>query len=292
MLDIPYSGFPSPNVVVAMIKDVVVNLPLDPSAGPAATYAISLAAAFGAHLTGIALAYEPEVLAAESGPAARRFLRLRDEAEQAAGAAAGQFEKDADAAGVSATARAVTTTVSAAYGLFGRIARRFDLSVVGQGNPDDALAQTRVIEGALFESGRPVMVVPYIHRAGFKLDRVMACWDGSRAAARAVADSMPLLAQAKSVDLVMVEGDQVKSDEMPGADMAQHLARHGLKVAIVRIPRGDLEVEDALLNHAADTAADLIVMGGYGHSRMREFILGGVTRGMLESMTVPTLMSH
>jgi nucleotide-binding universal stress UspA family protein len=79
---------------------------------------------------------------------------------------------------------------------------------------------------------------------------------------------------------------------MPGADMAQHLARHGLKVEIERIPRGSLEVKDALLNYAADSAADLIVMGGYGHSRMREFILGGVTRGMLESMTVPTLMSH
>jgi nucleotide-binding universal stress UspA family protein len=271
-----------------MIKDVVVKLPAD----PAARYAISLAAAVGAHLTGIALAYEPEVLAAASGPAARRFLRLRDEAEQAAAAAADQLEKDADAAGVSAAARALTTTLSAAYGLFGSIARRFDLSVVAQGTPDNAISETRVIEGALFESGRPVIVVPYIHQAGFTLDRVMACWDGSRAAARAVADAMPLLSRATSVDLVMVEEDRAKSDEMPGADMAQHLARHGLKVALVRIPRGDLEVEEALLNHAADTAADLIVMGGYGHSRMREFILGGVTRGMLESMTVPTLMSH
>jgi nucleotide-binding universal stress UspA family protein len=271
-----------------MIKDVVVKLPAD----PAARYAVALAAAFGAHLTGIALAYEPEVLAAASGPAARRFLRLHDEAEQAASAAAGQLEKDAGAAGVSAAARAMTTTLSAAYGLFGRIARRFDLSVVGQGNPDNASSETRVVEGALFESGRPVIVVPYIHQVGFKLDRVMACWDGSRSAARAVADAMPLLARAKSVDLVMVAEAQAKSDEMPGADMAAHLARHGLKVALVRVPRGDVEVEEALLNHAADIDADLMVMGGYGHSRMREFILGGVTREMLESMTVPTLMSH
>jgi nucleotide-binding universal stress UspA family protein len=89
-----------------------------------------------------------------------------------------------------------------------------------------------------------------------------------------------------------VEGEAAKSDEMPGADMAQHLARHGLKVAVERIPRGNLAVKDVLLNYAADSAAGLVVMGGYGHSRMREFILGGVTRGMLGSMTVPTLMSH
>jgi nucleotide-binding universal stress UspA family protein len=120
----------------------------------------------------------------------------------------------------------------------------------------------------------------------------MACWDGSRPAARALADAMPLLSRARNVDIVIVEGERIKSDEIPGADVAQHLARHGLKVDVRRIPRGSIEIKDVLLNHAADSAADLVVMGGYGHSRVREFILGGVTRGMLESMTVPTLMSH
>jgi nucleotide-binding universal stress UspA family protein len=275
-----------------MIKDVVVKLSLDPAADPAASYAISLADAFGAHLAGIALAYEPEVLADPGGPGARRFLRVREENQQAATAAAARFEKNAGGAGVAATARVLTTTGSGAYNLFGRIARRFDLAVAAQDDPDKPVSETPVVEGALFESGRPLIVVPYIHKAGMGLDQVMACWDGSRPAARAVADAMPLLARANNVDLVIVEGDRAKSDEMPGADMAQHLARHGLKVAIERIPRGSLEVKDALLNYAADSAADLIVMGGYGHSRMREFILGGVTRGMLESMTVPTLMSH
>jgi len=275
-----------------MIKDVVVKLSLDPAADPAASYAMSLAGAFGAHLAGIALAYEPDVMPDPSGPGARRFLRLREESQQAAGAAAARFEKDAGAAGVAAAARVMTTTLSGAYNLFGRIARRFDLAVVAQDNPDKATSDALAAEGALFESGRPLVVVPYIHKAGLKLDRAMACWDGSRPAARAVADAMPLLARANNVDLVMVEGDRAKSDEMPGADMAEHLARHGLKVAIERILRGDLQVKDALLNYAADSGADLIVMGGYGHSRMREFVLGGVTRGMLESMTVPTLMSH
>jgi nucleotide-binding universal stress UspA family protein len=273
-----------------MIKDIVVQLSLDPAADRAAPYAIALAGLFEAHVTGVALAYEPDIMPDPSGPGARRFLRVREENEEAASAAAAEFEKNAAAAGVAASARAVTSTVSGAYDLFGQIVRRFDLAVLGQDDPDKDLSEGLVVEGVLFESGRPLILVPYIHKTGLKLDRVMACWDGSRPAARAVADAMPLLHRAGQVDVVIVE--QAKSDEIPGADVAQHLARHGLKVTVHRIARGDLDVKDALLNYAADSAADLLVMGGYGHSRMREFILGGVTRGMLASMTVPTLMSH
>jgi nucleotide-binding universal stress UspA family protein len=272
-----------------MIKDIVakISLAAPDRVGP---YAIALAAAFEAHLTGIALAYEAEILPDPSGQGSRRFIRMREENEEAAAAAAAQFEKQASDAGVTATARALTTTLSASYDLFGRIARRFDLAVVGQDEPEGEQPETPVAEGALFESGRPLVLVPYIHKAGLKLDRVMVCWDGSRPAARAVADAMPLLTRAGQVDVVIVE--QAKSDETAGADVAAHLARHGLKVAVQRIARGDVDVKDVLLNYAADSAADMIVMGGYGHSRMREFILGGVTRGVLASMTVPTLMSH
>ncbi|HEV2957025.1 MAG TPA: universal stress protein [Xanthobacteraceae bacterium] len=272
-----------------MIKDILVKI--SPAAfDHAGTYAIALAAAFEAHVSGIAFAYEPEILPDPSGQGSRRFMRIREENEEGAGAAAAQFEKQASDAGVAATARAVTTTISAGYDLFGRIARRFDLAVVGQDEPEREQSETAVAEGALFESGRPLVMVPYIHKHGLKLERVMVCWDGSRPAARAVADAMPLLARAGRVDVVIVQ--QAKSDEMPGADVAEHLARHDLNVTVQRIARGDVDVKDVLLNYVADSAADLVVMGGYGHSRMREFILGGVTRGMLASMTVPTLMSH
>lgn len=273
-----------------MIKDIVVKLSFDPSADHAAAYAISLAAAFEAHVTAIALAYEPDIMPDLNRQSARRFLRVREENEEGASVAAAQFEKKAADAGVAAAARALTSTVSGGYDLFGSIARRFDLAVLGQDDPDAGISDAAVVEGALFESGRPIIIVPYIHKAGLKLDRVMACWDGSRPAARAIADAMPLLSRAGQVDVVIVE--QAKSDEVPGADVAQHLARHRLKVTVQRIARGELDVKDALLNYAADSAADLVVMGGYGHSRMRQFILGGVTRGMLASMTVPTLMSH
>jgi nucleotide-binding universal stress UspA family protein len=120
----------------------------------------------------------------------------------------------------------------------------------------------------------------------------MVCWDGSRNAARAVGDAMPLLARAKAVEVVIVASEAGKSDELPGADIAHHLARHGLKVELQRIVSPGLDVANTILSHAADAGTDFIVMGGYGHSRMRELVLGGATRGILTSMTVPTLMSH
>jgi nucleotide-binding universal stress UspA family protein len=144
----------------------------------------------------------------------------------------------------------------------------------------------------LFESARPVIVVPFIHKGGLKLDRVMACWDGSRAAARAIADSLPILKKAKQVEVVIVANERAKSDEVSGADLGQHLARHDVKIEVKQMTSPDIDVASTILSYAADSSANLIVMGAYGHSRLREFVLGGVTRGMLEAMTVPVLMSH
>ena len=137
-----------------------------------------------------------------------------------------------------------------------------------------------------------MLIVPYVQTTPLKLDRIMVCWDGSRPAARAIADAMPLLKRAGNIEVVSVTSEHGKRDEIEGADIGHHLARHGLKVDVTRITRGELDVEDVLLSHAADSDADFMVMGGYGHSRLREFVLGGVTRSMLRTMTVPTLMSH
>jgi nucleotide-binding universal stress UspA family protein len=175
--------------------------------------------------------------------------------------------------------------------LFGRIARRFDLSVVRQAEADKPTPDQLIVEAALFDSGRPVLVVPYSLRGGIKLDRVLVCWDGSRSAARAAGDAIPFLKHAKVVEVVIV-GDEVKSSEIPGADIAHHLARHGIKVDVKRIVAPSVFPESVLLSQAADSSADIMVMGGYGHSRWREFVLGGVTRNILSRMTIPTLMSH
>jgi nucleotide-binding universal stress UspA family protein len=175
---------------------------------------------------------------------------------------------------------------------FGRIARRFDLAVVGQAEPKTNAVEGIIVEAALFDSGRPVIIVPYIQKAPLKLDRVMVCWDGGRVAARAIGDAVPLLQRAGHVEVVIVANELGKQDQIEGADVGAHLARHGLNVEVKRILLGDIDVADALLSHAADEGVDFIVMGGYGHSRLREFVLGGITRSFMESMTVPVLMSH
>jgi nucleotide-binding universal stress UspA family protein len=198
----------------------------------------------------------------------------------------------AQRSGVSIETRVETTSFGAAADIFGQFARRFDLSIVGQANPDVVGPQNLVIEAALFQSGRPVVVVPYIQKTGLTLDRVLMCWDAGSQAARAIADALPFLHRAKAIEVVTVATEPLKSHDVPGADIARHLARHDLKVDLKRIVRGGVDVADTILSYAADVSADFIVMGGYGHSRLREVILGGTTRGLLSSMTIPTLMSH
>jgi len=187
--------------------------------------------------------------------------------------------------------RRLETGLADAGDLFGRIARRFDVAIAAQADPDTPGPEGLIIEAALFGSGRPVLIVPYIQKAGLQLDRAMVCWDGSRNAARAIADALPFLARTKAVEVVTVTGEPGKG-ELAGADIAQHLARHGLKVEAEQLVAPDIDIANAILSRAADIGADLIVMGGYGHSRAHEFILGGATRTLLRHMTAPVLLSH
>ena len=276
-----------------MIKDLIVSVPVGGEPDVAGPFAIAIAATFGAHVGAVAFAYDPVIPPTIMGGIPASLIdEQRAENEKAARDALAKFEAAARREGVSFETRAMSASLAGASEQFGAMARRFDLSVIAQGDPDAVAPEEVIVEGALFGSGRPVVVVPYIHKGGVKLDRMMVCWDASRAAARAVADAMPLLRRAKAVDVVIVASERPKSDEIPGADIGQHLARHGLNVEVKRIVATDTDVPNTLLSHAADSAADFLVMGGYGHSRLREFILGGVTRGILASMTVPALMSH
>jgi len=275
-----------------MIKDLVVNLTQGERdvAGP---YAISIAEMFAAHAAAVAFNYDPIVPPTLMGGIPASFIEeQRAENDKAARDALGKFEAAAKRAGVSFDARMIGASLAGSADTFGAMARRFDLSVIGQGEPDKAAPEEIIIEGALFGSGRPVIVVPYIQKNGLKLDRVVVAWDGSRNAARAIGDAMPLFRKANAVEVVIVASERPKSDEVAGADIGHHLARHGLKVEVKRIVATETDVADTLLSHVADTAADLMVMGGYGHSRLREFVLGGATRGILSSMTIPVLMSH
>jgi nucleotide-binding universal stress UspA family protein len=275
-----------------MLKDVVVNLSGRAPQDFAANYATSLAATFGAHAVGIAFLYEPVIPDGTLGGVPIDLIELqREENSKAADDAVSRFAAGAKKAGVSAQTRILDATFGGATTQFAQIARRFDLAIVGQAQREHGASEELMIEGALFESGRPVIVVPYIQKAGLTLERVLACWDGGRTAARAIGDAMPLLERAKAVDLVIV-AEERKNDEISGAAMSEHLARRGVAVDVKRMSAGDIAIEDVILSYAADSGADFMVMGGYGHSRLREFVLGGVTRGILASMTVPVLMSH
>ena len=272
-----------------MIKDIVVTVgrPRD----VAGDYAICVAAAFDAHLSGVACTYEPVVGMTFPSIAASVVEDFRVQSRAEADRARRAFDEAARRAGISAESTIISATASGAAEKFGELARDYDLSIVAQAQPDGDVAESLAIEGALFGSGRPVLVVPYIQSTGLKLDRVMVCWDGSRNAARAVGDAMPFLRRAGTVDIVTAE-NQDRRNELVGAKIATHLARHGLKVELKPIIGSDVDVADSILSYAADSATDLIVMGGYGHSRLREFILGGATSGILGAMTVPTLMAH
>jgi nucleotide-binding universal stress UspA family protein len=276
-----------------MIKDIVVNLTGGHPQDFASDYAISLAAPLGAHIAGVAFVYEPVVPGSVLGGIPTDLIEAqRSRNTAAAKEAIERFESAATAAGVSAEARTVDASLAGAPDLFGRITRRYDIAVVGQARHEQGASEELMIEGALFGSGRPLIVVPHTQKQGLKLDRVVICWDGSRPAARAIADSLPFLQRAKSIDIVVVTGERDKSGEITGTNMRRHLARHGVTVEIKHITRGGAGVQNAILAHVADTGADFMVLGGYGHSRLREFILGGVTRSILKSMTVPVLMSH
>jgi nucleotide-binding universal stress UspA family protein len=276
-----------------MIKDIVVNLSVGEKVSPAGDYAVSVAVAFDAHLAGIAFLYDPIVPVSGAGYIPAEVIETQERDNEAATKAAlDRFTAASARAGVTAEPLTLSASFAGVGEQFGRIARRFDLSIVGQAEPETSGVEEIIAESALFESGRPVIVVPYIQKAPLKLDRVMVCWDGSRAAARAIADAMPLLHRAGRVEVVIVANERGKRDEIEGADMGAHLARHGLNVEVNRTALGDIDVADVILSHAADAGSDFIVMGGYGHSRLREFVLGGVTRSIMRSMTAPVLMSH
>ena len=275
-----------------MIKDIVVNLTTDAARDVAADYAVTVARVFDAHLSGIAFAYDVFVPGSVFGDVPIDLADAeRDKREQTARTAIAKLDETARGAGLSAASQVLSATLADSADIFARLARRFDLSILPQAGPDTK-TRNLIVEAALFESGRPVLVVPYIQREGLAPNCVMVCWDGSRSAARAVGDALPFLLRAKRVEVVLVASEAGKSDEIPGADIAHHLARHGLKVELKRLVSVDVDVANTLLSHAADIGSDLLVMGGYGHSRLREFVLGGVTRGILASMTLPTLMSH
>jgi nucleotide-binding universal stress UspA family protein len=278
---------------VMPVKDVAVLLQTEARTDVASPYAISFASAFGAHLTGIGIAMDmivPAPIMSEipTDVFAAAFAKAKTEAA----AACARLDRDATLAGISVGSHLITGSPGSAEDEFARLARHFDLTIIQQPEPDSLGDEEILIESALFGSGRPVIIVPYTQQAAFKCHHIVVAWDESVSATRAIAAALPVLQSAGKVQLVVVgEKKQRQAVDLPGFNITRHLARHAINAELQKLPNvGD--VADTLLSHVADASADLLVMGAYGHSRLREFILGGATRGVLAAMTVPVVMAH
>jgi nucleotide-binding universal stress UspA family protein len=274
-----------------MFKDIAVLLHVDRPAGALIECAASVAGLFEAHLDGIACAYQAmNPLVAPEAAAVAVSAQYQAGLEQAA-TVLDQFEIATRRLGIPHSTRSTFDVSYAATRIVTEMSRVHDLNIVAQ--PDRANpSQTDFLsEVVLFGSGRPMLMIPYINRGTFKSDRVLICWDGGMQAARAVHNAMPFLRKAKTVEVISVNEHEGTS-EASSAALIEHLARHNLSARPDRITAGSSNIHNAILSMAADSETDLIVMGGYGHSRLREFILGGTTRGIFESLTIPALISH
>jgi len=278
-------------------KDILVVLDAEPRAQDRIVLAAELAARFGAHLTGLYVAAEPpgrlDYFNYDTplfGPVYRDAEpQIRAESESSRL----HFEEIARRYSLSSDWRTASGYPSEVAAVHGRYA---DLVILGQIDPDDvgaALVRPRPEEVALL-TGRPILVVPYAGAFADIGQTVLVAWDASREATRAVNDAMPLLATASSVTVITVDPEHGPEGhgEVPGADIALHLARHGVSVRVERTVSAGIGIGDALLSRASDLGADLLVMGAYGHSRVHELLLGGATRTILASMTLPVLMAH
>ncbi len=276
-------------------KDILVLLDDTKACEGRLKAALALAAAHGAHLTGLCVVLEPaipeyvrvqiprEVLAEQRTGSQRRLDELVE-----------RYSAKAEAAGQSLECRRHYCQPPDLPELISLHARYADLLVMGQFDPDDGnwIGDRHLPEQVVLSVGRPVLMVPYIGApAGFGKHALVA-WDAGREAARAVRDALPLLEAAQAVTVLVVQPRSSAHGELPGADIALYLARHDIKAEVQVVPSSEIGVPETVLSRLADFSADVLVMGAYGHARWRELVLGGVTQHILGHMTVPVLMSH
>jgi nucleotide-binding universal stress UspA family protein len=282
---------PTVNRNSSAFRDIVIPLVTHSNSQATNAYALSLAREFGSSVTGIAFAFDPIIpvsgpFDAVPGDIIEEMI-ARSEAEARENSLG--FERQAKARGIDVTVKTTRAGFRESEDEFAESARSFDLAIAPQCSADDA-GLPNFAEMALFQSGRPVIVVPFIHHGEFSLKRVMVCWDGSRAAARSISDAWPLLERAASIHIVTV-GNKEKTSAIQQR-LGEHFSNHGLSAQLESLSGEDIDAGNAILSHAADIGADLIVMGGYGHSKLREWVLGGVTHLVLQTMTIPVLVSH
>jgi nucleotide-binding universal stress UspA family protein len=273
-------------------KTILVYVDTGRSAPARLKLSAELAARSAAHVTGLYVRRPFQAPAfSDAGPAMDSLYRTYENAAKADEAlATAAFRDLIGGTSLSSEWRVVDGLAEEVVAAHARYA---DLVIVGQSEPDAAATTTPpdLAETVALASERPVLIVPHIGVTKPPGKTVMLCWNGTREAARAVTGALPILKQADKVIILLID-PRNDGDEQPGASISRWLGRHGVKAVVQRDTAAESSVGGVILSRAADQDADLIVMGLYGHSRMREWVLGGASRTLLASMTVPLLVAH
>ena len=277
-----------------MFRNILVHIPSERPVRPVVDVAIALSAARRSHLDAVAAGYElmgTIGMVAEGGGAAVAAVmgEEQDRALERANAALSVFEIEAKLAKIAYGVRSFAAVPAEAGETIGTLARLYDMTIVLQPDSSNASYDNHIPQEILFNSGGPVLMVPYIHKGPLDAQHVGIAWDGSRLAARAWRDALPFLMGAKAVTVIAVNE---RAGEASSDRLVSHLNRRGVAARVQRLTTDRGNVQGAILSIAAESSMGLLVMGGYGHSRLHERILGGVTRSMFDTMTLPVLMSH
>ena len=274
------------------IKDILVHVDNSKTFVSRLEAAVNLALAHDAHLTGVCVVTHPHFpgyLEAQipSDVLDAQIAAAKETAEQGKKVFLEALGKNK----LAGECRIVEGDLIDALSLHGRYS---DVLVVSQRDPETNFTPGDMPDRLILSVGRPVIVVPYVGSYPTIGQNVMVAWDSSRLATRAVNDALPILQSAKKVTILALnpEGGDNGHGEMVGANIALHLARHDVKAEATHVYVDDIDTGDMLLSRSADVGADLIVMGAYGHRRLRELVMGGVTQHLLRHMTSPVLMSH
>ncbi|MGO4707324.1 universal stress protein [Microvirga sp. 2MCAF38] len=282
-----------------MIKDILVHLDGSPEDEMRIGHAESIASTHEAHITGLFTNSLPDYAAFASmdggAGAAALLAQLQDESKREADEVQQRLTERFARLGVSNEIRRIEDVPGLISNLVASEARWGDLMVVGQPYRENSKTDwDDLFETVLFEGGRSVLVIPPNRQPTDAIRRILICWRDSREATRAVAEALPFLEKATRTEILVVDptpdGSGTKS--APATDIARHLDRHGTEVEINLVESEDRGISEVVLEQARRLSADLVVMGGYGHSRAREWIMGGATRDMLANSEFPILMAH
>ncbi|MFD0915706.1 universal stress protein [Pseudahrensia aquimaris] len=278
-------------------KDILVHIDSSDACTDRVAAALALAERHEARVIGAALALE-STISSYVGIAIPASLvsQQKEIVQKSAEEAVAKFTEAAKAAGVAHDSVVISCSASKAPARLAYHARHVDLTFMGQPNPDDdnASFNETLLDGVLFASGRPVYVVPYIGRNIRPIRKAVIAWDGGKKAVRALNDAIPILKDRNEVIVLVINPDD-RGDahgDKPGAEIAAHLARHGIEAKVDLHVAPDASADNLILNYLSDTGADLLVMGAYSHSRLRERAFGGVTNTILKQMITPVLMAE